>query len=50
MDWATERGHAEVVRLLRGGDEAGASEVAVDESKSAPKIFPRTRYPKLLKT
>ena len=30
MDWATERGHAEVVRFLRGGDEAGASEAAVD--------------------
>ena len=30
MDWATERGHAEVVRLLQGGGEAGASEAAVD--------------------
>ena len=30
MDRATERGHAEVVRLLQGGGEAGASEAAVD--------------------
>ena len=30
MDYATERGHAEVVRLLQGGGEAGASEAAVD--------------------
>ena len=30
MDYATENGHTEVVRLLQGGGEAGASEAAVD--------------------